>query len=136
MNIKSLRRSLHVKHTPNPGRGVASVLATVFLVSSLVLCNWARPASAVSVRGMASRGVLGSTARPAPPVRSINPASQDEFEVENDQSGRCGGAGCQQNFLTCYTPGTFISWVSGCCAQCCWDADPSTCSSVNCCSSN
>lgn len=136
MNITSLRRSVHDKHTLNLGRGVACVLATVFLVSCLVLSNGARPASAVSVRGMTSRGVLGSTARPAPPVGSINPASQDEFDLENDQSGRCGGAGCQRNFLTCYTPGTFISWVSGCCAQCCWDADPSSCSSANCCSSN
>jgi hypothetical protein len=108
-------------------------LLTLFVVASVFLPLRARSARSTPVkRAAAMRASVKSVAPPPAPVRLAG-YFEDEFVLEGG-SVRCGGSGCQPNILQCSTPGTFISVITGCCAQCCWEHNPDNCSSMTCCS--
>lgn len=107
-------------------------LLTLFVVGSAFLPTRARSARTTPVkRAAAMRASVKSVAPPPAPIRLAR-SFEEEFVPEGGV--RCGGSGCQPNILQCTTPGTFLSIVTGCCAQCCWEHNPSNCSSMTCCS--
>lgn len=109
-----------------------AVLITLFVVASVFLPLRARSARIQPVKRAAMHASVKSLAPPPAPIRLVG-SFEDEFELEGG-GVRCGGSGCQSNILQCNTAGTFLSMVTGCCAQCCWEHNPSNCSAMTCCS--
>lgn len=108
-------------------------LLTLFVVGSAFLPSRARSARTTPVKRPAAMSPSARSVAPPPaPVRLVGPF-EGEFVIEGG-GVRCGGSGCQSNILECNTAGTFLSMVTGCCAQCCWESNPGNCSSITCCS--
>jgi hypothetical protein len=128
----SLKRHPNSEGRPRWSRLPVIALLTLFVVASAFLPLRARSARTMPVKHAAAMYPSATSVAPPPaPVRLVR-SFEDEFVP--DGAVRCGGSGCQANILQCSTAGTFLSMVSGCCAQCCWEHNPGNCSSITCCS--